>query len=186
MDKSNLRVQYKKIRESIEDRKIKSSEITKKIIQSEFYKESKVVALYSSLLAEVDTASLIIKSLSEKKIVVLPKVVNKEELEFYSISKLEELEGKGTFGIKEPLAKVENFIDKDKIDLMIVPGVCFDRNKNRVGFGKGFYDRYLTHGENIIKVGICFDEQVLQNGFISTDEYDVKMDMIITDKEIYK
>ena len=186
MDKSKLRVQYKKIRESIEDREIKSNEIAKKIVQSMFYEEAKVIGVYSSLSSEVDTASLIIKALSDKKIVVLPKVVSKEELEFYSISKLEELEEKGAFGIKEPLAKVENFIDKDKIDLMIVPGVCFDKNKNRVGFGKGFYDRYLAHGKNIIKVGICFDEQVLQNGFISTDEYDVKMDMVITDKENYK
>lgn len=186
MDKSKLRVQYKKIRESVEDRKIKSSEITKKIAQSEFYKEAKVIGVYSSLTSEVDTTYLIIKAISDRKIVALPKVVNKGELEFYSISKLEELEEKGAFGIKEPLAKVEKFIDKDKIDLMIVPGVCFDRNKNRVGSGKGFYDRYLTDVKNIVKVGICFEEQVLQNDFISTDEYDIKMDMVITDKEIYK
>lgn len=186
MEKSKIRAQYKKIRESIEDRKIKSSEITKKIVQSDFYKEAKVIAMYSSLSSEVDTASLIIKALSDKKIVVLPKVVSKEELEFYSISKLERLVEKGSFGIKEPWAKVDNFIDKDEIDLMIVPGICFDKNKNRVGFGKGFYDRYLADKNNVIKIGICFEEQVLQNDFISTDEYDIKMDMVITDKEIYK
>lgn len=186
MDKSKLRVQYKKIRESIEAREIKSNEITKKIIQSEFYKEAKVVALYSSLPAEVDTASLIIKAVNDRKVVALPKVINKVDLEFYSISKVEKLEGKGAFGIKEPLASVENFIARDKIDLIIVPGICFDKNKNRVGFGKGFYDRYLADKNNIIKVGICFEEQVLQNDFISTDEYDIKMDMVITDKEIYK
>lgn len=186
MDKGKLRGEYKKLRENIEDKEKKSCEITKKIIQSELYKETKVIGVYSSLPSEVDTISLIISALSDRKVVALPKVVNKEELEFYSISKLEELEARGAFGIKEPLAKVEKFIDKDKIDLMIVPGICFDKNKNRVGFGKGFYDRYLADKNNVIKIGICFEEQVLQNDFISTDEYDIKMDMVITDKEIYK
>ena len=69
------------------------------------------------------------------------------------------------------------------IDLMIIPGVCFDREKNRLGFGKGYYDRYLNN--NVKKMAICFEKQVLDKELLPVDRYDKKMDIIITDKNIY-
>ena len=65
-----------------------------------------------------------------------------------------------------------------KIDLIIVPGICFDKANNRLGFGKGYYDKYLAN-KNIKKFGICFKEQLLDD--IPTDNNDIKMDLIITD-----
>ena len=106
-----------------------------------------------------------------------------KELKFYRISKMEDLISGGAFGIKEPKENIENLIDKSNIDLMIVPGICFDKEKNRIGFGKGYYDRYLANENNIIKIGICFDEQVREE-YILVDDFDIKMNMVITDKKI--
>ena len=66
--------------------------------------------------------------------------------------------------------------DKNKIDLFLVPGVSFDVNGNRMGFGKGYYDRYLSNLD-VYKIGICFEEQISES--IPTDKYDVKMNEII-------
>jgi len=181
MNKEEIREKFKKIRNEIKDTDIKSKIICDKIIKSEFYKKSKVIGVYSSISREVDTLGLIETALKDGKIVGLPKVCNKE-LKFYRISKIDDLICGGTLGIKEPKENIENLIDKNNIDLIIVPGICFDKAKNRIGFGKGYYDRYLSATKNIIKIGVCFDEQVLKNEYISINKYDVKMNMVVTDK----
>ena len=86
---------------------------------------------------------------------------------------------KSNFGIYEPLDSEEI----DDIDLYIIPGICFDKYKNRIGFGKGFYDR-VNYKKGSIKIGICFEKQVFK-GKIITDSYDITMDKIITEKSIY-
>lgn len=183
MKKEEMRKVFKRIRVDIKDKEVKSNIVCDKIIKSEFYNKSKVIGLYSSILGEVDTLRLIEESLKDGKIVGLPKVRGKE-LKFYRISKIEDLIFGEDFGIKEPKENIENLIDKNNMDLIIVPGVCFDEVKNRIGFGKGYYDRYLFDAKNVVKVGICFDEQVLRDSNIPVDRYDVKMDMIITNKKI--
>lgn len=184
MDKNELRGIFKKVRENISDKELKSNLITKKVMDTKFYKEVKVIALYCSFSNEVDTLNLINNSLLDGKTVVLP-VTTKEEMKFYRISSIEEIKCINSFGIREPLAKDINLITSNKIDLMIIPGICFDKAKNRIGFGKGYYDKYLIDANNIVKMGICFDEQLLKSRYIVSDEHDVKMDMIITDKKIY-
>ena len=82
-----------------------------------------------------------------------------------------------------PNADAADYKHKNDIDLVIVPGVCFDKEKNRIGFGKGYYDRFLQNA-NINTIGICFEEQIVENR-IPITEYDVKIKKIITDKKIY-
>lgn len=185
MNKKDLREKYKKIRNDIENKELKSKIITDKIINSEIFNESEVVALYSNLPSEVDTTFLINNSLNKGKIVLLPKVIDKFSMEFYKIESIKDL-NVGSFGIKEP--NNINKISREDIDLIIVPGICFDNSFNRIGFGKGYYDKYLYNDNKIIKIGICFDEQILANNSIETTEFDIKMDMILTDKNtlIYK
>ena len=131
---------------------------------------------------EVDTSLLIDGSLENGKIVALPRIMSGNEMTFYRIKSIAELKCTNILGIKEPNDSVEYFVDKSNIDLMIIPGVCFDKNKNRLGYGKGYYDRYLKELDNVIKVGICFDEQLVKDEYISADEYDIKMDFVVTDK----
>ena len=118
MNKKDLREKYKKIRNDIENKELKSKIITDKIINSKIFNESRVVALYSNLPSEVDTTFLINNSLNKGKIVLLPKVIDKFSMEFYKIESIKDL-NVGSFGIKEP--NNINKISREDIDLIIVP-----------------------------------------------------------------
>lgn len=172
MNKFDLRKQMLIKRRNISNKKELSTIIVNKIINLDIYKESRVVALYYSLKDEVETRDLIIKSLD--KILLLPKIIN-EKIEFIKIDNATKYE-KSSFGVMEPVGTIYN----GPIDIIIVPGVAFDRNLNRLGFGRGYYDKYLSH-KDIYKIGICFDEQLIDNLII--DNHDIKMDLIITEKE---
>ena len=177
-EKEILRKKYIELRKEIIDKDLKSSVIIDKIKSLEIYKNSKVVALYNSLEEEVNTYALIKYSLKDK-IVLLPKIEN-DSMNFYRITDKERLI-KNKFGILEPIGLKERLYNKLNIDLYIVPGVIFDKEKNRIGFGKGYYDRYLSSSFNTI--GICFQEQIID--LLPTDKFDVKMKLVITDKNIY-
>lgn len=180
MNKALLREKYKKIRKEIIDKDLKSKEISNRLINSEIYKNSKIIALYSNLLSEVNTKDLITHSLNNNKIVALPRVIDKYNMNFYRINSIEDLNNTGSFGIKEPIN--DNLITN--IDLIIIPGLCFDYNNNRLGFGRGYYDRYLFNNDSVYKIGLCFDEQILKDDIIEVDKYDIKMDLILTDKQL--
>ena len=182
MNKQELREKYLLIRKSIQDKEKRSLIIIKKIIETSFYQEAHTIALYKNLPSEVDTNELINRCLQDNKIVVLPRVID-DNLSFYRID-TSEVFTKSNFGILEPKEDPTKEVDKSTIDLIIVPGVCFDLEHNRLGFGKGFYDRYLD-GINIPSIAICFDEQVLKEELIPTNENDMKTRLIITDKNKY-
>ena len=179
--KVDFRKKYISIRNKIENKQYKSIEIFNKVIENEIYKQAKIIALYKSLASEVSTDDLIEYSMNIGKVVVLPRVV-RDELKFYKIDSIEENFIKSKFGIEEPKVNENNLIEKSKIELIIVPGVCFDREKNRMGFGKGYYDRYLLN-TNLKTIGLCFSEQLVE--ILPVDKYDVKMQQIITEKEVY-
>ena len=136
----------------------------------------KVVAVYKSMKDEVDTSFLINKLLKEK-IVLLPKVID-DKMDFIIIDKNTKYI-KSKLGILEPIGEIYG----GPIDLIIVPGVSFDKKLNRLGFGKGYYDKYLNN-KNIYKIGLSFSEQIKE--IIPCDKHDIKMDMIITENKIYK
>lgn len=182
MDKNELRKKYKKIRDSISNKEAKEKRIIENLIHEEIYKQAKTIALYSSINSEVGTNLFASICKKDNKTLAYPRVIKENEMLFFKISKLEELE-EGTFHIKEPKNNIENLIPKEEIDLMIIPGLCFDTNKNRIGYGKGYYDNYLKDSK-IIKVGICFDAQITKEK-IEANKNDIKMDYIITENRIY-
>lgn len=184
--KEELREKYKVIRNNINNYEEKSLAITKKIINSDFYKSSKVIGVYSSINKEVDTSFLIKEILKDKKIVLLPKTIENNNLEFYRILEYNDKYVKESkpFNIKEPIVENCKKYNKESIDLLIIPGLCFDYNKARVGYGKGYYDKYLEN-QTIRKIGICFEEQLLKDDYIKTNETDIKMDNIITELNVY-
>ena len=89
----------------------------------------------------------------------------------------------GRFGIKSPDENTAAFVDPKDIDLVIVPCVAFDENKKRLGHGKGYYDRYLKNCTNAHIICIAFEAQKL--GDVATDEFDIPMECIVTEKKIY-
>lgn len=132
------------------------------------------VLLYHSLPDEVDTHDFVRYWATRKK-VLLPVVKNDEiELRQY---KVENGFTEGRFGIQEPVG--EAFEDYASIDLAIIPGVAFDHEGNRMGRGKGFYDRLLARMENadIYKIGICFPYQIVES--VPTEAHDIPMDEIL-------
>ena len=177
--KQKLRKEYLKIRNDIQDKENKSRIITNKVIEKAEYKNARVIALFKSFGSEVDTTELIEYSISIGKIVALPKVIG-NELKFYKINLIKENLVKSNFGVDEPIENELNYVRNQDIDLVIVPGLCFDKENNRLGYGKGYYDRFLKN-TNSKTIAICFKEQILENGILPTTDTDLKVQEIITE-----
>jgi len=132
--------------------------------------------MYNSLEDEVQTPNFIAKWSGEKNF-YLP-VVKQNDLVFRKYNPAIVCQKSG-YGIMEP--RGDDFVDYNKVDLVIVPGVAFDRKMNRLGRGKGFYDRFLPKLK-APKLGICFDFQLLDK--IPTEETDIKMDFLVSENEL--
>jgi 5-formyltetrahydrofolate cyclo-ligase len=116
-----------------------------------------------------------------KKTVCLPKLLD-EKIVFFSITNLNDLET-GSFSIKEPLLNKDNICEE--IDTVITPGIVFDRCGYRIGYGKGYYDRYLKHfsKHNRNAVGLGYEFQLMSEP-IQYESHDVKLNALVTDKEV--
>ena len=174
MNKENLRKKYLYIRRNIlpEDKEKYNKEIFEKIINLQEYIENKLILTYVSLKDEVDTLKLIEYSLSIGKKVAVPKCIGKE-MRFKYLTSISELK-EGYFGILEPINN--NIVDEFSESICIVPGICFDRDSNRIGYGGGYYDRFLSTYEGI-KIGITYKECMCEK--IDSDKHDIKVDKVI-------
>lgn len=161
----------------------KSQFISSKLINTKAYLGAEVIHCYVSMNRqnEVDTRNLIQHMLDQGKRVVIPKMEEQGRLSHYQIQGLDELT-ENSWGVAEPLHKVNNPVKTKNIDLIIVPMVSGDVFKNRLGYGKGFYDRFLD-GLTAIKIGILFDVQLYEKK-LPTDKFDVQLDMLITESKI--
>jgi 5-formyltetrahydrofolate cyclo-ligase len=140
---------------------------------NEHFLKAKTVLLYHSLPDEVCTHDFIYKW-CDKKLLLLPKVVG-DDLELRIYRNVSEL-AIGSFGIAEPTGKL--FTDYDKIDFVAVPGMAFDKKGNRLGRGKGYYDRLLPLLTNAYKAGICFPYQIVDE--VPVEPTDIAMDICIS------
>jgi len=179
MNKIELRKKYRYIRSKIKNKDKLSHAVTKKVINKEIYVKSNVIAIYVSMSDEVDTTDIIMHALKSGKIVCVP-IIKDTIMNFYKIDSFEELVNKNNFGVKEPVKNINKLINPSSIDLMILPGICFDLENNRLGFGKGYYDKYLNNEDvTCYKLGICYNEQLIIDDLIGFDVFDIKMDMVI-------
>lgn len=188
-DKKQIRKRIIKLRNSLNKDEIltKSRAIFCKLMKMRIYQSSKVIMCYMDFRNEVVTKEFINISLQKGKMIILPlidKTENGEKIiipcEIKNIeSELEE----GVLGIYEPKRDTCKEINPLNIDLIVVPGVAFDFMKNRIGYGAGYYDRFLkTARKDATKVGVAFELQILKK--IEAREYDVPLDMIITEERI--
>lgn len=164
-----------------------SEALAERLKQIEYINNAKSIMCYVSFGNEVHTHELIKMWLSEGKQVSVPCVANntKEVKGMYAvkINSFDELEAAGKYGILEPPLLECNIITPALLDAVIVPGSAFDINKNRMGYGAGYYDRFLSNvSHKCYKIGICYDFQVLDK--IPYEEYDVPLDLLITEKRI--
>lgn len=144
---------------------------------------AKNIMLYYSFKNEVSTEKYILKLLNNDFNVILPySKVSTRSIIPYLIKNLKEDLSKSSFGILEPNININSVFPIDKIEVVVIPGIAFDIQGNRMGFGAGFYDRFLIKNENMIKIAICYDFQLLNS--IPNEPHDVKMDIIITDERV--
>lgn len=185
--KKDIRKRICQFRENLstEDVIAKSRLIIEKTLQLPEYKEADNILLYADYRHEVMTKDLFMSSIADRKKVFFPKCNPVDcQMDFYQIISVRQLET-GAYGIKEPPADEKNryhYQIKDNT-LIIVPGVAFDVEGNRIGYGKGYYDRYLEKKRTISAVGLCFAEQIVDH--IEADQYDIKMDKIVTEEIVY-
>ena len=186
MDKNMVRKEVLHTRNNMSNelRKLKDKLIYDLFINSDLYKKAKDIFIYVSFGSEVSTHEIINKALRDKKNIYVPKTdINKKEMIAVKIHSFTEL-NVDNYGILEPIS-----VDKEKIasdfDIIVMPGVAFDKEGNRIGYGGGYYDKYLE--KNIFKakkIALAYEEQILEK--IETDYHDIEVDFIINTEKIIK
>lgn len=164
----------------------KSKIITEKITRLTEWRDAEIILLYLPMKCEVNTLDLIHTAIAEGKEVAVPRMRRGNIMYFHFIENVDGPWQEHEYGIKEPhpdLPVLEPKNCSDRKLFMVVPGLAFDRSCNRLGRGKGFYDRYLSMGcENLRAYGICFDYQLVDK--VPTSDHDQKVDGVVTEKEI--
>ncbi len=183
--KRELRLKYRNIRETMEgeEQRSKDAAILKKLLALREYSREDILFTYVSKEIEVDTLALISSALQNKKRVAVPRCVpGTYEMEFYGIRSMEDL-APGMFGVLEPIpGKCEQITDFTR-GFCVVPGLCFDSQGFRLGYGKGYYDRFLSEFGGFT-VGVCYADCVqwkLPHGY-----FDRPVDILVTEKYIRK
>lgn len=164
---------------SIEEKEKMDDLIYTSVINTSIFANAKVVFIYVSFANEVDTHRIIEYALGLGKKVCVPRVINRSEgMKALFIRCLGELK-LSKFGILEPKDS-ENFVRQEDIDLCIIPGLAFDKNGGRIGYGGGYYDRFFsTNGSR--KIALAYEFQILKN--IPREKHDILVNGLITEKD---
>lgn len=161
-----------------------SENIIDKILNSDFYKNAKTIMCFISFGDEVDTHNFIKKSIQDGKRILVPITISEpRHLKVSLLESFEELEP-GFYNILTPKEEFLRFKDPQEIDLVITPGVAFDRDGYRVGYGGGYYDRFLSNIPHVPAIAIAFDLQLIDQ--VPKEHFDIPVDYIFTEKEIIK
>lgn len=163
-----------------------STLITNQLLASEYYKEADTLLIYASYQKEALTYNIMEHAFHVGKKVFCPKVLSPGVMEFYEITSLDDLVC-GYKNIPEPKSQDSGFaVSDENISniLMIMPFVGFDTDKNRLGYGGGYYDRYLQRFPQLKRIGLGFECQRYEDN-IPTEETDMKPNYIITETGIF-
>lgn len=163
-----------------------SRKIERNLLRSHLFKECDKLFLYADFHGEVGTITLIEEALMRGKKIYLPKVhenFDENKMDFYNITSTFELVS-GYKGIMEPISSQDRRFNyeeaKNEKLLMLVPGIAFDINGNRLGYGKGYYDNYLKDKPSMTTIGLCFSMQIMDD--IPVIDTDIKLDYIISEQ----
>jgi 5-formyltetrahydrofolate cyclo-ligase len=179
--KEILRKEFARQRDSLlgEDRRQISSLAADRLEALPVYQDAAKVALYASFRSETETQGLIASALAQGRKVALPLVRRESgSLEFFWIESWEDLR-QGAFGILEPQEDPSKLAEG--FSLILVPGLAFDLRGRRLGYGAGYYDKFLA-GFSGLKLGFAFDFQVVES--LPEAGHDVAMDQVVTEKRI--
>ena len=189
MEASHLKI-YKsllrnKLRQNVSrigilERKRKSLRILKQLLHTQAFRNSQNILTYVSLGGEVETEAFIQKSLAAGKNIFAPRVSSKRgEMEIFRVRHPSHDLKKGFKGIPEPRKKLSAQVNPRDLDLILVPGLGFDRQGRWLGRGGGYFDRFLKQAVKAKKIGLAFREQILKK--IPEAIHDVSVDQVLTD-----
>ncbi len=190
--KRKIRQEFLKKRNNLsrDEIKSKSEKIEKELFFLPEFQRAKTVMFYVSFRSEVETEKMTRNALKLKKKIVIP-VVYGEKIVVSEIKNLKKELTKGSFGIKEPKKEFRRRVNQKEIDLVVVPGVVFDKRGSRLGYGRGYYDRFLrsksiisrmSHSRQCALIGLAFDLQIARK--IPLVKGDMKVDKIVTESGI--
>lgn len=183
--KNKMRYDYLKIRDRVEPaaRFSYSNSILSKVKQLDSYEDSRVVMFYLSYGSEVITDLMIKEVLADGKEVAVPVIQSPGDgiMTAVKISKLEDCYER-VYGIRQPEFNESDVVAKEDIDLIFVPGIVFDLSGYRIGYGKGYYDRWLEGTDILKRVGLAFEVQLVEK--IPNGQYDLPVSKILTEKRV--
>lgn len=175
MNKLQLRKQIRDIKRSMREDQITSASnrLADLFLASEFYRQAKTIYGYLPYNQEVRTYSMLEQAMLDGKRVALPKIYG-NEMKFIYVDDLSLVE-KGYAGIPEPIANEP--VADDPTALVLMPGLAFDREGHRIGYGGGFYDRFLAKEPNHPSLALCYAFQIVEH--LPTEEFDIPVDCVL-------
>lgn len=179
--KKDIRKYIYGVRKKCTDQEIEnwSRKITEKVLSHPAFIQAEQIMVYADYNHEVITRYIIEEAWKLKKEVAVPKVSGKDMI-FYKLTDFSQLE-EGYYGIPEPTkGQIADWQDA----LMIMPGVAFDRDNHRVGYGGGFYDRFLEKHPGLVRLAIAFEFQILEQ--VPVEPTDILPQIIITEEKLYE
>jgi 5-formyltetrahydrofolate cyclo-ligase len=180
--KSDIRKDILYKRNSLSESEIinNSKIISLRVIATKEYQSSKSIGAYYPTGSEVKTFDIIKHSIDNKKEIGLPQVIDSTKIKFFKIieDSFEKIKfTKGKYGIFENSLSTTSI---DQMDLLIIPGIAFDLQGNRIGYGKGYYDRFLSSRKTKYVIGLAYETQVINES--PNNHYDIPVNIIITEK----
>ncbi|NNM87234.1 MAG: 5-formyltetrahydrofolate cyclo-ligase [Phycisphaerae bacterium] len=187
MDKVTIRNNMKDLLGKIDasDRHARSLAACNRLVNTVEFRDSQLIMLFLSMESEVETSTLAIQAWTAGKRIAVPRVFwEQRAIEPVEIQSLDfPPQGKPT-GPRDPVQGT--LVSLGQIDLVVVPGIAFDRRGYRLGRGKGFYDRFLSQKElRAVRMALCFQEQVLPQD-LPVEPHDIPMNMIVTDETVIR
>ena len=175
MDKKQLRAQIRDQKRAMTQEQIqqKSERLCEMFVKTEQYQNAKTVYGYLPYNQEVRTVPALQQALQDGKQVAVPKVYG-DQMRFIYITDFDGLE-KSDMGIPEPIA--DEPVADDPTALVLMPGVVFDKEGHRIGYGGGFYDKFLAAEPEHPTVALCYDFQFLPK--LETEEFDIPVDLVL-------
>lgn len=186
MNKAEIRKRMMNLRRQLPDEKVieKSLKIMEHLFSLDVVINARLIMTYVDANGEVRTREIIKHALEAGKRIAVPVCVpEKGEIMVSEIFSLNELVP-GHYGIMEPKKECIRPVDVSKIDVVLIPGLAFDLKGNRIGYGKGYYDRFLGSLESFtVKIALAYEFQVLEE--VPFEHFDVAVDYIITERKVY-
>ena len=175
MDKKELRAQIRALKRAMTEEQIvsKSEQLGELFAESELYKNAKTIYGYLPYNQEVRTVAMLEQAIRDGKKVAVPKCYG-DTMNFIYMDDLSKVES-GYAGIPEPIA--DDPVADDKTALVLMPGMAFTKNGDRMGYGGGFYDKFLAAEPEHPTLALCYDFQMVES--LPTEEYDIPVDCVL-------